>query len=84
MLEDQLSVQVVTNKGESTPLFFTYPLAGVDYPLKEWTRGDIVRGQYDFFLSNLEPGIYRLVLSLNTIDAVQKPLVITRPFRVEH
>jgi uncharacterized membrane protein len=83
-LVDQLSVQVVTNRGEATPLSFTYPVAGVDYPMEEWLSGEIIRAQYDFFLSNLEPGIYRLRLSLETDGSTNRSTVVTsKPFRVE-
>jgi hypothetical protein len=80
---NQLFLQIVTNNGEATPLTFTYPLAGVNYPVGEWSEGEIIRAQYDFFLSNLEPGIYRLALSLKTGDAAQAPVVVTHPFWVE-
>ena len=83
-LKDQLTIQVVTNRGQATPLSFTYPPAGVNHPITEWSAGEIVRAQYDLFLSNLEPGIYRLALTLDTNDTSgQRVAAITNPFRVE-
>jgi hypothetical protein len=83
-LEDRLSIQVVANSGEATPLSFTYPPAGIDHPLKEWSPGEIIRAQYDFFLNDIKPGIYRLRLTLNTNQTSEyQPVTVTQPFRVE-
>ncbi|MBN1991419.1 MAG: glycosyltransferase family 39 protein [Anaerolineae bacterium] len=82
-LKDSLTIQVVNNGGEPTPLSFTYPPAGVDYPNQKWTEGEIIRAQYDFFLRDLAPGIYRLRLTLDTTAATSPPVAVTQPFRVE-
>ena len=75
---------MVTNRGQTTPLSFTYPPAGTDYPLKKWPLGEIIRAQYDFFLNDLEPGGYRLRLTLDTKQTSKhQPVAITEPFRVE-
>jgi hypothetical protein len=81
-LADQVTIQVITNRGEDTPLSFTYPIAGVDDALTAWAEREIIRAQYDFFLSNLEPGTYRLRLTLQSDDAA-KPGILTQPFNLE-
>jgi mannosyltransferase len=83
-LQDQLFIQVVTNNGEATPVFVTRQLAGTDYPLPEWQEGEIVRGQYNFFLENLSPGTYRLALTLSGREtSLGRVTALTKPFRVE-
>jgi uncharacterized membrane protein len=74
----QLSIRIVTSYGQATRNSVNYPVAGVDYPVSEWSEGEIIRAQYDFFLSELEPGSYRLGLS---VDGQAE--VVTNPFRVE-
>ena len=82
-LTDQLLVNVVTNGGKSTPLSFTYPPAGVNYPIQEWPAGEIIRAQYDFFLSGLEPGTYRLRLTIAATNSSIPVEAVTSPFQVE-
>jgi hypothetical protein len=41
-----------------------FPVAGVDFPLSEWKEDQIVRGQYDMFLSEAPPGRYQLEIWL--------------------
>ena len=79
-LNYELSIEVVTNKGEATPIAMSYPLAGTNYPLKAWREGEIIRAQYDFFLNNLEPGSYRVALILNLEEGVAQTL--TRSFQI--
>jgi hypothetical protein len=83
LLKDQLSIRVVTNNGENTPISAAYPLAGTAYPISSWQTGEIVRAQYDFFLSDLKPGNYRLALSVEGETLEQQSEVLTKPFRVE-
>jgi hypothetical protein len=84
-LEDQLLLQVVTEEGQATPVSVTAPPAGTAYPIDEWQPGEIIRAQYDLFLSNLEPGTYRLALTMKTTDqpAGQAVTALTRPFQVK-
>jgi 4-amino-4-deoxy-L-arabinose transferase-like glycosyltransferase len=83
-LEDQLFIQVVTNSGEATPVFVTRPPAGTTYPIQDWREGEIIRAQYNFFLGDLSPGIYRLALTLIAQEtSSQRVVALTRPFRVE-
>ena len=63
-LEDQLFIQVVTASGSKGLISFTRQPAGIAYPIKDWQPGEIVRAQYDLVLNNLEPGTYRLALTL--------------------
>ncbi len=83
-LEDQLFIQVVTVSGREGLLSFTRQPAGTDYSIKAWQPGEIVRAQYDFFLNNLEPGTYRLVLTLGVRpSSMQQVVALTNPFRIE-
>ncbi|MCK6624571.1 MAG: glycosyltransferase family 39 protein [Anaerolineae bacterium] len=83
-LEDQLFIQVVTNSGEATPVFVTRPPAGTTYPIQDWREGEIIRAQYNFFLGDLSPGIYRLALTLTAQKtSAQRVVALTKPFRVE-
>ena len=83
-LEDQLSIQVVTLSGGESQMVVTRQPAGVDYPIKEWQPGEIIRAQYDLGLANIEPGSYRLALTLGVKQSsMQQIVALTRPFRVE-
>jgi hypothetical protein len=83
-LQDQLFIQVVTSGGDSTPVFMTRQPAGTAYPIQEWRAGEIIRAQYNFFLDNLPPGIYRLALTLTGHEASsQRATAVTKPFRIE-
>ena len=73
---------VVENNGEPTPVEITVPLAGASYPPGRWQAGEIVRGQYDLFLSNLQPGVYRLALTVSGGTGREQATVFTEPFRV--
>ncbi len=72
-----LEIRVVGLNGQTTPVAITAPLAGVDYPVKSWQQ-EIVRAQYDLFLSGLAPGFYRLALRLDSTNTF-----LTKPFLVE-
>jgi hypothetical protein len=54
------------------------PVAGIDYPMMDWIAGEILRGQFDFFLSEVPPGHYQLEVQLNN-----EVVGTTRPFQVE-
>ncbi|NJN93839.1 MAG: hypothetical protein HC875_06985 [Anaerolineales bacterium] len=83
-LEDQLFIQVIKNSGEATPVSVTRPPAGTTYPIQEWRQGEIIRAQYNFFLGDISPGVYRLVLTLETQKtSFQWVVAQTKPFRVE-
>jgi mannosyltransferase len=58
----QLTVQVVDNAGNPTPLTFTIPLEE-NKSFEGWSNGEIIRTQADFFLANLPPGSYRLAFN---------------------
>jgi 4-amino-4-deoxy-L-arabinose transferase-like glycosyltransferase len=83
-LEDQLFIQVVSAGGRASPLFVTRHPSGVDYSIKAWQPGEIVRAQYDLFLTGVEPGSYRLVLTLGVVQTSTRQVsAMTKPFRVE-
>jgi hypothetical protein len=83
-LDDQLFIQVVTLSGQDSPLFVTRQPAGIDYSIKEWPPEEIVRAQYDLVLSNLEPGTYRLALTLGgRKSSMPQVVALTKPFQVE-
>ncbi|MFQ5612589.1 MAG: glycosyltransferase family 39 protein [Anaerolineae bacterium] len=83
-LSDQLLLQVVTPRGQPTGIEQAAPLSGTDYPLKDWAAGEIVRAQFDLFLSALPPGSYRVAVTLSRPDGSAPPeTALTGPFRVE-
>ena len=83
-LEDQLFIQVVTAGGRASPLFVTRHPSGADYSIKAWQPGEIVRAQYDLFLTGIEPGTYRLALTLGVVQTSTRQVsAVTKPFRVE-
>jgi hypothetical protein len=77
---DQVAIQVVTAGGTATPVSATSRLSGGNYPLAAWQAGEVVRAQYDLFLSGLPPGRYRLALTVGT--AAEQATALTAPFRV--
>ena len=80
-LEDQLFIQLV--EGSQPALSMTRKPAGTDYPINQWAPGEIVRGQYDFFLSEIRPGTYRLAFTLISKLSGQRIVALSQPFRVE-
>jgi 4-amino-4-deoxy-L-arabinose transferase-like glycosyltransferase len=83
--ESWLTVRVVTTDGRVVSSAERRPLAGTDYPLSAWQAGEIVRAQYLLFLGQLEPGNYRLELTVeNSARPPQQETAVTRPFRVEN
>ncbi len=81
-LEDKLFIQVLTRGGQSTPLSITRTPAGVDYPIDQWQPDEIVRAQYDFFLSNLAPGRYQLAFTLIDSVSAQPITALSEPFQI--
>jgi hypothetical protein len=61
--QDNLDLRLVNRRGE---VVASWPgqAAGIDYPMVYWAEDEIVRGQFDLFLSNAIPGIYRLEIVL--------------------
>ncbi|MFQ5577797.1 MAG: hypothetical protein ACE5G8_12515, partial [Anaerolineae bacterium] len=57
--EDALELRLVNRRGDS-PATWQFPAAGAPYPMVNWADSEIVRGQFDLFLSNVPPGEYRL------------------------
>lgn len=76
-LTAELTIQINHFDGRPTPIVLTIPPAGTAYPLKDWQIGEIVRAQFDLFLSDLEPGWYRLTVRLGDFTTQ------TKPFQVE-
>jgi hypothetical protein len=81
-LNDEITIRVVSDSGEDAGVSVVYPLAGVNYPVGQWHPGQIIRAQYDFFLSDLESGVYRLELAVSDRAGVPGE-VVTNPFRLE-
>ena len=82
-LKDEVSIRVETNLGKETPVAATFSLAGVNYPVEKWQAGEIIRAQYDFFLGGLEPGRYRLGLTVRDRSGSAAGKVVTGLFTVE-
>jgi len=76
-ITSELTLQIIDWTGQATPIELTAPLAGVNYPLNQWQPNEIVRAQYELFLSNLTPGLYRLQWQW------QEQTAMSAPFRVE-
>ena len=77
-------IQVVSISGREGLLSFTRTPSGTDYSIKAWQPGEIVRAQYDLTLNGLEPGNYRLALTLGVRQSsMQQVVALTRPFRVD-
>ncbi len=76
--DHQLAIQPVTGGGQPLPPVGVYPPAGVDFPIRAWQPGRIIRAQYDLPLTaEMEPGQYRLRLTLGEAEPV-----LTGPFEV--
>ncbi|MCB0191341.1 MAG: glycosyltransferase family 39 protein [Anaerolineae bacterium] len=81
-VQDELHIEVIDNLGQSIGEPLVRPLAGVDYPAAQWQPGEIVRAQYSFPLA-VEPGSYRLRLSVPGQDGEPPFETTTQSFRVE-
>lgn len=75
--DNQLRIAVESTGGKDTGIALEAVPAGVDYPVWAWQPGEIVRGQFNLFLTGIEPGAYRLALELGGQQ------VETRSFKVE-
>jgi hypothetical protein len=82
-VDNRLEVQVVGADGLPVGAAVSFPLAGVDYPPEQWQAGELVRGQYDLFLSGVMPGDYRLRGTVTRATDGQSAQFLTEPFRVE-
>ena len=78
-----IAIDAVKDDGKRTRLITPSMLVGPNYGTKDWQEGEIVRAQYDIFLTDLEPGVYRLELILYGLTSVDGDSVETKPFRVE-
>lgn len=82
-LPDRLQLQVVTGAGGATAVERVAPLSGAGYSIREWSVGEIVRAQFDLFLTGLGPGSYRIALTLPGAAGGPPPArATTGPFRV--
>jgi len=57
--DDRIEIRLVNAQGVLTTSW-QRRAAGIDYPMLEWQRGEIVRGQFDLFLNEIPPGQYQL------------------------
>ncbi len=83
-MADEISIRIIENDGGGTAASMTRPLAGTDYPVSKWQKGEVIRAQYDLFLSDLKPGTYRLSLTVfDETTLSQNAQVTTKSFQVE-
>ncbi len=75
--KNELILGIISTNGKKTGVAATTTPAGVDYPVENWRPGEIVRGQFDLFLTGLAPGEYQVVIKL------REKGIATRPFGVE-
>ncbi len=80
-LKNELLIQMITGQGQAGPEFGPLPLAGVGYDLSQWQPGELIRAQYDLFLPDVEPGLYRLTLTVD--NGEETTVTLTQPFQVE-
>ena len=58
--DQSLRLRLLDGSGRETAVLDA-PIAGVSYPLSQWTAGEIVRAQFDLFIpGDAAPGKYRL------------------------
>jgi hypothetical protein len=82
--EAELVVEVVPYYNQATAVAVnSYPVVLGERDMV-WQPGETMRVQSDFFLTNLEPGLYRLALSWGNgaVSSGQRP-ALTAPFRIE-
>ncbi len=75
--ENELTLEIISTNGEETGVGATTTPAGVDYPVRNWRPGEIVRGQFDLFLPELAPDEYQVIINFGEMKTA------TRPFGVE-
>jgi mannosyltransferase len=61
--QDVVDLRLINGEGEVAAAW-QQQVAGVNYPMAHWAEGEIVRGQYDLFLTNVPPGFYHLEIAL--------------------
>jgi 4-amino-4-deoxy-L-arabinose transferase-like glycosyltransferase len=82
-VDKTIGIEVVAADGTATDISLRFPLAGVDYSPDQWQNGEIVRGQYDLFLTGLMPGNYRLRVTVENLETDQTAEVETQAFEVQ-
>ena len=60
---ETVALRLVSRQGDVITTW-QFPVAGVNFPLSEWDADQIIRAQYDMFLSSVPPGRYRLEILL--------------------
>ncbi|MCB0168017.1 MAG: hypothetical protein KDI79_27565, partial [Anaerolineae bacterium] len=80
-LTDEIEIELIDSRGRATGVAVTRPVAGVDLPLAQWPPGEVIRAQYDFLL-RVEPGVYRLRLTVRGQDNTEPFEVDTKVFRI--
>ncbi|HEY85337.1 MAG TPA: hypothetical protein G4N96_09530 [Chloroflexi bacterium] len=70
---DAVELRLLNSAGDVVAMW-KRPIADVNYPPQNWADGEIVRGQFDLFLSDVSPGKYRLVVILDgkQVGVIQK------------
>ncbi len=64
--DDRLELRLVDQK-QITVAQWQRQAAGVNYPFADWAAGEIVRGQFDLFLSKAPPAFYHLEVWLGGV-----------------
>ncbi|MCB0177400.1 MAG: glycosyltransferase family 39 protein [Anaerolineae bacterium] len=80
-LENEVEIELIDSQGQATGVSVTKPLAGVDLPLAQWQPGEVIRAQYDLLL-NVEPGVYRLRLTVRGPDDAEPFEINTKVFQI--
>ncbi|HRV96803.1 MAG TPA: hypothetical protein P5526_31905, partial [Anaerolineae bacterium] len=80
-LENEVEIELIDSQGQATGVSVTKPLAGVDLPLAQWQPGEVIRAQYDLLLS-VEPGVYRLRLTVRGPDDAEPFEINTKVFQI--
>jgi hypothetical protein len=81
-LEEQLFIQVVSANAQESFHSVTRQPAGTTYPIGEWPPDEIIRAQYDFFLSDIPPGSSRLAFTMTSRVSAQRVVALSELFRV--
>jgi mannosyltransferase len=82
-IADQVTIDLVNTTGINPGVTVSGPLAGLHYPPEQWQSSEIVRGQFDLFLSGVLPGEYRPVFTVSTSEGNDPVQVTGMPFRVQ-
>ena len=62
--QDRVDLRLVDKKGKVVASW-QQPVAGVNYPMAHWSEEEIMRAQYDLFLTNVPPGSYQFEIALS-------------------